>query len=144
MPTFSLHRLGLRLTTFGIWGLAAGRLTFWTLRLTTTLDTARPTAPLIATANVDSGAVARALGGASAVSSPGIAQRFTLQGVVAGRPEGSAALIAVDGKPAAAFRVGSIVAEGLFLHSVTGRRATVAASREGPPILILEMSLLEQ
>lgn len=144
MRTFSLHRLGLRLTTLGIWGLAAGSLTYWTLRLTTTLDAARATAPIIATAKVDSRAVARALGGASAAPQLGIASRFTLQGVVAGRPESSAALIAVDGKPAAAFRVGSTVAEGLFLHSVTGRRATVAASREGPPILTLEMPLLGQ
>ena len=58
--------------------------------------------------------VARVLGARAQVAMPqaSIASRFVLQGVVAVAPGGGAALIAVDGKPARPFRVGSAVEEG--------------------------------
>ena len=65
-----------------------------------------------------------------------------LVGVAAGaRSGGGAALIAIDGKPAKPYRVGSAVDEGLVLQSVQARRAVLAATPEGPQVLALELPL---
>lgn len=71
-----------------------------------------------------------------------LASRFTLQGVVAGSAGGGAALISIDGKPAKAVRVGSMVEEGLMLQSAGARAVTLAESRSSPALLTLEMPLL--
>jgi general secretion pathway protein C len=68
-----------------------------------------------------------------------LSSRFTLMGVVASRSNKGAALIAVDGRPAKPFRVGAAIDEGLVLQSVEARRATLAASPEGPAVLTLEL-----
>ena len=73
-----------------------------------------------------------------------IASRFVLQGVVAVAPGGGAALIAVDGKPARPFRVGSAVEEGLILQSATARQATLAGTQEGPALVTLDMPPLNK
>ncbi len=58
---------------------------------------------------------------------------------MANRLGGGAALIAVDGKPARPFRVGTLVEEGLVLQSLEGRRALLGAERGGPSTLTLEL-----
>jgi general secretion pathway protein C len=48
-------------------------------------------------------------------------------------------LIAVDGKPAKPFRVGTLVADGLVLQLAEGRRISLGASMDGPQTLVLEL-----
>ena len=147
MATSVQGRWALRLATLFLWLLAAGSCVYWGLKLA-----ARPSTTPVAAAGraplpADPVAVARLLGASPASASApaaapavSLASRFNLQGVVAaaGSPRG-AALIAVDGKPARPFRVGAAVDEGLVLQSVQPRRAVIAASRSGPPVLTLEL-----
>jgi hypothetical protein len=76
---------------------------------------------------------------ATTTAAPSLSSRFNLIGVVAGRSQQGAALIAVDGRPAKPYRVGSAVDEGLVLQSVAPRRAVLAASAAGPAVVTLEM-----
>lgn len=93
----------------------------------------------------DSQALARLLGqvaagGPTTVSSPGASGRFVLTGVLAGPGSQGAALISVDGKPAKPYRVGNPVVDNLFLQSVSGRRAVLAAgAADAAPAQTLEM-----
>ena len=140
----------MRLATLALWLLAAGSCVYWGLRLA-----ARP-APAAVAASVrqpfaaDPAAVARLLGASPAVASAqgqpaaSLASRFNLLGVVASRSRHGAALIAVDGKPARPYRVGSAIDDGLVLQSVGGRRAVLAASASGPPVLTLELPAIKR
>lgn len=94
-----------------------------------------------ATAAIDPLALARVLGvrAQEPVPQASAASRFVLQGVVAGAPRGAAALIAVDGKPARPFRVGTEIEEGFILQSVTGRQAILSVTPGGTAIVTLEM-----
>ncbi len=133
-------------TTFLLWALVAGSAVFWGLRMS-----ARPgAAPLAAAvtrtpAPADPAAVARLLGAspaatAAAPAAPALASRLMLVGVVAGAASHQGvALISVDGKPAKPFRVGAALEEGVVLQSVQGRRAVLAPSADGAPLLTLEL-----
>ena len=130
--------------TFLLWALVAGSAVFWALKFTARSGGPGPTvAALRAPAQADPAAVARLLGAspATAAAAPvaSLSSRFTLVGVVASRSHGGAALIAVDGRPAKPFRVGTAIDEGLILQSVEARRATIAATQDGPPVLTLEL-----
>lgn len=70
--------------------------------------------------------------------------RFALKGVVSGALGKEAALIAIDNKPALTFKVGSAVEEGLILQSATASKVTLAATRDGPAVITLEMPLLDK
>jgi general secretion pathway protein C len=132
-------------TSFVLWGLVAASAVYWGLKLAepSRAGAANP----LAASNVppiDPTAVGRLLGAVpntAAVAPPvrSLASRFALVGVVASRSHQGAALIAMDGKPAKPFRVGSTVDEGLVLQSVESRRAILAASADGPPTLTLEL-----
>jgi hypothetical protein len=52
---------------------------------------------------------------------------------------GGAALLAVDGKPARPYRVGSRIDEGTVLQSVGPRHVVLAASADGTALQRLEM-----
>ncbi len=125
-----------------VWALAAASLVYWGLRMASGrgVDEPVPVTSASPTA-IDPIAVARVLGAATPVAAPqvSLASRFSLHGVVAGSPGGGAALIAIDGKPARPFRVGSEVEEGLFLQSAAARQATLGATRNGPAIVTLDM-----
>lgn len=135
--------------TFALWALAAGSAAYWGLKLSSTTP---PLAAAVAAPRqvgpVDPVALARLLGSSpSAAIAPAapvvaLASRFQLLGVAAGaRSGGGAAVLAVDGKPARSYRVGSTIEEGLVLQSVHGRQAVIA-SREGQPVLTLELPQL--
>lgn len=136
--------------TFLLWGLAAAAAVYWGLKLGSGAAPAAPAAVSARGALVpDPAAVARLLGSGPAVPTaaapaPSLASRFSLVGVAAGRSRSGVALISVDGKPAKPFRVGSAVDEGLVLQAVEGRRAVLAASRQGPPVLTLELPPLRR
>ncbi len=143
MQINSQSRWGVRAVTFSVAALAAASAVYWVLQwpgaalapvASVVPASAAPTDPL---------ALAGLLGGASPAASvaPQVnaGSRFVLAGVVAGASRGGAALIAVDGKPAKPYPVGSRVDEGLFLQSVAARRAVLAASPGGSASLTLEM-----
>lgn len=132
--------------TFLLWAAAAASVAYWGLKLSSR-NAAGPALvqPNRAPAAADPAALARLLGhtpNATAIPTASLSSRFSLMGVVAGRSRGGAALIAVDGKPAKPFQVGSRVDEGLVLQAVDARRAVLAASTAGQPVLTLEMAPL--
>lgn len=90
---------------------------------------------------MDANTLAQALGAspAPATVAQGLSQRMVLIGVVAHGGGAGAALIAIDGKPAKAFAVGSAIEPGLFLYRVGARTAVLAASAQGPAQETLEM-----
>ena len=130
--------------TFALWALAAGSAVFWALRLAgSERSITVPVTPARQLAAVDPEALARLLGGApvaGTVAAPpvaSLASRFQLVGVAAAASSGAgAAVIAVDGKPARPYRVGSTIEEGVVLQSVRGRQAVLAS---GPTQVILEL-----
>ena len=65
----------------------------------------------------------------------GIASRREIERMIEDRR------IAIDGKPAKPFVVGTKVEEGLWLQSVAPRRATLAPAMDGPAAFSLEMPL---
>jgi len=129
--------------TAGIWALAAASVVFWGLRLTAPSDAVAPPAVLKAPLEPDPIAVAQMLGAVSnqpvAAATPEAASRFSLLGVVADADQQGAALIAVDGKPARPFKVGTKVAEGFMLQSVTTRGAALGPSADGKAALTLQL-----
>jgi len=130
-------------TTFVLWALVAASAVYWGLKLTGGAGAATAPAATRTAAPADPAAVARLLGSTPARASvapvASLASRFALVGVVASRGPNGAALIAVDGKPAKPFRVGAAIDESLVLQSVEGRRAVLAASADGPPVVTLEL-----
>ena len=132
------------LTTFLIWVLAVAGIAFWALRLAAPADATPPPAVVAApTAAVDPAAVGKLLGAVSTESqvalAPEAASRFSLVGVVADVMQRGAALIAVDGRPARPFRVGSAVGEGYVLQSVSTRSASLGAGVDAPTVVILQL-----
>ena len=131
-------------STFVLWALVAASAVYWGMKLAAPRAGATMT-PVAARTSVpaDPAAVARLLGAspASVAAAPvaSLASRFALVGVVASRSNKGAALIAVDGKPAKPFRIGSAVDDRLVLQSVDRRRAVLAESTDGPAVLTLEL-----
>ena len=151
MATSVQSKWALRVTTLLLWLLAAGSLVYWGLRIAPRAPVAAVAAAGRTSLAADPQAVARLLGATAVAAGPvgaapmaSLASRFNLQGVVAARSRRGAALIAVDGKPARPFRVGATVDDGLVLQAVEGRRAVLAASLGGPPVLTLELPPLER
>ena len=141
MVTLSQSRWGLRAITVVVWALAAGSAVYWGLKLSSGSKPGPMAEQPVAVAAIDPAAVARLLGATAPQAAPQatLASRFALQGIVAGSPGGGAALISVDGQPAKPFRVGNAVDEGLVLKTTSPRQVTLAASRDGPALLTLEM-----
>lgn len=130
--------------TLGLWALAAASVVFWGLRLSAPSDGLAP--PAVAStppAAIDSASVAQLLGVVPAQSAiavaPAAASRFALLGVVADRSQQGAALIAVDGKPARPFRIGSVVVDSYVLQSVGTRSATIGARNGADAALTLQL-----
>ena len=140
-----------RLSAFVIWSLVAATAVFWALRLS-----ARPLqAPAYAVAVGKSvpirGDLSRLFGAAPIVavtpeSVPEASSRFKLVGVMAPKASQAAsgyglALIAVDGKPARAYAVGSRLDSDLVLQSVSMRSASLGPA-QGNRSVLLELPVL--
>ena len=100
------------------------------------------TQALEAVAPADARAVALLLGGGLAQTSAPTAlaaSRFTLTGIVATRNHGGAALIAVDGKPARAYRVGARIDDSLLVQAVTARQVSLGADLLGASSVTLDL-----
>lgn len=124
--------------TLLVWLLAAGSALFWGLRLFVAAPPLPQRTPVASVGSVVRADLTRLLGvdpppppvAQAAAAAPDA--RFQLIGVVAPRSAAAAreglALIAVDGKPAKAYRVGAVVDGQNVLKSVAARGATL-----GPP-----------
>lgn len=135
-----------RLCAFVIWALVAASAAFWGLRLFVNA----PGAPAHTVAAADTASMradlTRMLGAprtavAEQPAAPALASRFQLTGVMApkkGSSDYGVALIAVDGKQARAFRVGSAIDGELVLKSVSLRTAEIGKST-GDAEVVLQM-----
>lgn len=141
-----------RLAALGVWGVASACAALWGYRLlvqaapvpahaasTSTAQTLRGDPVLLLGATPDEPSEASEEPLAVAAS------RFQLLGVVAPRSPSAAreglALIAVDGKPARAYRVGTPVEGELVLQTVRARGADLGA-RGGPTAVALSLGAL--
>ncbi len=135
----------LRLATALLWAVAAASLLYWLSRVAGTR--AGATVPVVVAQHqapsdgpAHQAALARMLGAqpsaAAVESSLGAEQRFALLGVIASTTGHGAALIAVDGEPARAWRVGAQVAPGYVLATL-GRREAVLQNSARPQARIV-------
>ncbi len=94
---------------------------------------------------VDTDAVARGLGltpsGGAPVAVAPPAVNHVLLGVVRDRNGDGLALIATNGQPAKAYRVGAAVADGVWLGALGARDATLVAQPGGPAVTRLSLPL---
>ncbi|HEX7440228.1 MAG TPA: type II secretion system protein N [Caldimonas sp.] len=142
-----------RLSAFAIWALIAATAVFWALRLVVHAPAAPAHAVAVGDALVGRGDLSRLLGAPAAPAEPLAAQapeaisRFRLLGIVASRSGragahgGGVALIAVDGKPARAYSVGSHLDADLVLQAVSLRTASIGPA-QGAQGLVLEIPRL--
>ena len=138
--------------TFGVWALVAGSALFWGLRLVVKAQAAPPGTVVAQAGSSTRGDLTRLFGVdapapvAAEAPAPVPDARFQLIGVVT--PRGSSAgnegvaLIAVDGKPAKAYRVGSTVSDGMVLQAVQQRGATLGQRGGGGGQVALELAPL--
>jgi general secretion pathway protein C len=147
MQTNSHRKWASRWVTFLLAALVAASAVYWVLKWPEPTASAPVSTPVTYPSS-EPQSLARLLGGTSFEQSERAPttmapSRLVLIGVVAGS-SGGTALIAVDGKPAKPFRVGSKVEEGLMLQSVAKRQAVLAASVNGPALMTLELSALSK
>ena len=125
-----------RLAAFVIWASVAALAAFWGLRLLAQPLPLPARTTMVATAGANQGDLSR-LFGSDAQAPQAVAQaqtdaRFQLVGVVAPRSDAARdkalAVIAFDGRPAKAYRIGAAVDGDLVLQSVHARGAAL-----GPP-----------
>lgn len=124
-----------------IWATAAGGVVYWGLLLT-----APAALPVVGLASVPMApsqsmpTVAKVLGHAETVpqKTPQNSAQYKLMGVIASATGQGSALIAVDGLPPKAFRVGQELSEGVKLVSLTPRQARLQSNGQD---LVLELPL---
>lgn len=135
--------------TFGVWAAVAATAVHWGLKLGASSPTV-PAAVQVAVASPAArGDLSRLLGAEAAVVATGAAlepaadARFSLIGVLSPKQARAAregvALIAVDGKPARAFRVGAVVEGQNVLQSVDARGASLGP-RDGVALIALRLA----
>jgi general secretion pathway protein C len=136
--------------TFGVWALVAGSALFWGLRVFVQAPEA-PRGTVVAQPGGDvRGDLTRLFGVDAPPPQPLAAEaatvandpRYTLVGVLSPRNAGAAregvALIAIDGNPAKAFRVGHVIDGNTVLQTVSARGAQLGP-RGGPTRVALEL-----
>jgi general secretion pathway protein C len=127
-----------RIAAFVIWAAVAASVVFWAMRLWVQGAPVPANTTVVSTASAFNGDLGRVLGvDAAPAEVPATAEaprapadaRFRLIGVVAPRPAAAStqglALIAMDGKPAKAYRVGTEVDGDLVLQAVHARGASL-------------------
>ncbi len=126
-----------------MWLAAALSITYWGLRLAGQSDWTPVNTSLQSSVEANPVAVAMLLDAtpleATEEETPVVQTRFSLIGLVNQGGEQGAALIAIDDKPPRPYRVGSLVADGLILQSVTAKGARLAPA-EGDR-MALELSM---
>jgi general secretion pathway protein C len=132
-----------------VWALAAGSALLWAFKVLVTPAALPPHTQTAAPTLALRGDLTRLLGAdapppvAAAAEEPVADARFQLVGVVSPRSPGAAreglALIAVDGRPPKAFRVGAVVDGTTVLQSVAARGATLGP-RDGAAVVALNLA----
>lgn len=123
-----------------VWALVAASVVFWGLRLVVRAPAAPAHTLPVGDASALRGDLSRLLGATAVAAAPAaplapeLAARFKLLGIMAPKAPALAgapgvALIAVDGKPARAFRVGARIDDTLVLQSVSLRSASIGPSQ---------------
>jgi general secretion pathway protein C len=141
-----------RFAAFVIWAAVAGCAVFWAMRLLPSPIDVPAHATLVSTADASKGDLARLFGSSAATpvvstAAPEVPSdpRFQLIGVVAPRSPAARgeglAVIAFDGKPPRAYRVGMRVDGELMLQAVRARGVSLGPLGE-PPQVDLELPLL--
>ena len=142
------RRMLSRVAAFVIWAAVAASLVFWTLRLVVQPAAVPAHATVVSAAPAHSGDLARLFGADALPSQPSLAAapvvqpdaRFRLVGVVAPRTSAGGgtgvALIATDGKPAKAYRVGAAVDGDLVLLAVHSRGASLGARGQAAQVAL--------
>lgn len=138
-----------------VWALVGVSAAFWASRVGVRPSGLPAGTTTVSTVQVPRGDLHRLLGAPHRPESPGPADsavpapasaRFSLLGVVAPRASQAAAegvaLIAVDGKPARAFRVGATVDGALVLQRVHARGADLGAPDTPQPAVSLSVAAL--
>jgi general secretion pathway protein C len=130
-----------------LWCAAAASAVFWVLNFPS--GRAVQGVPLVHSAGQATAAsalqpsvyLARAWGVQAPAPEVSIAQssRFQLWGVVAGASGQGSALIAVDGQPPRAFRVGQTVTDGVVLQSLGPKQAQLGVSAQGAVLFSLSL-----
>ncbi len=133
----------LRLFTLMIWlavGLCAA---YWVFKFVTTKPVEATAAVLAPAVVVDSKAVAKLLGATDNVAakpaSVVTSTKFVLFGLAGTARGQGVALIALDGKPAKPYRVGSLVADDLVLKSISKTGVILATSTSAADGVTLEL-----
>jgi general secretion pathway protein C len=133
----------LRLFTLLIWLLVGLCAAYWAYKFVTTKPveaTAALAAPAVV---VDSKAVAKLLGATDNVATKAIntlaSTKFVLFGLANSVSGHGVALIALDGKPAKPYRVGSAVADDLVLKSISKTGVILATTLKAPDGVTLEL-----
>jgi general secretion pathway protein C len=136
-----------RFSALVVWALVAATAALWTLRLVGR-PAPTPVHSVAGGVQVGNTDLSRLFGSPPVVAMPPQvaapeSSRFRLVGVMAPRGSRSStsgryglALISVDGKPARAFRVGSVIDSGLVLQSVGWRSASIGAGSGQQPTLL--------
>lgn len=135
--------------TSGVWALAAGSGLYWGLQVFVKPQAAPAYTQTAATTPALRGDLRRLLGNdppppspEAALPEPAADERFQLIGVVSPPSRQAAregvALIAVDGRPAKAFRVGAVVEGDTVLQTVAARGVTLGP-RNGPALVALNL-----
>lgn len=139
-----------RWVSFVIWAAVAASAVFWGLRLFTRPLPLPPNAAVVSASPPPVGNLSRLFGADKPVVAPAAAKpvsaveasRYQLIGVVAPRADRARvqgiALIAVDGKPPRAFRVGARIEDDQVLQAVHARGASIGP-RGGAPLATLEL-----
>ncbi len=135
--------------TLVVWALVAAGALFWGLRLLVSAPPVPPSTPVATLGPAVRGDLTRLLGAdpppmaAATAAAPPPDARFQLIGVVTPRERSASreglALIAVDGKPAKAYRVGSVIDGQTILKSVAARGAMLGP-RDGAPQVTLSLA----
>lgn len=140
-----------RIATLGVWVVVAAAAVFWGLKLFVRPSPVPPQATTASAAQALRGDLTRLLGAAAEpeeITAPVVAaaSRFQLVGVVAPRSPKAAgeglALIAIDGKPAKAYRVGATVDGDLVLQRVRARGADLGARGAPAAAVALDVAAL--
>jgi general secretion pathway protein C len=133
----------LRLFTLLIWLLVGLCAAYWAFKFVTSKPVEATAALATPTVAVDSKAVAKLLGAtdnaAAKPTNPPASTKFVLFGLANSAGGKGIALIALDGKPAKPYRVGSLVADDLVLKSISKTGVMLATSLKAPDGVTLEL-----
>ena len=138
----SPNRWTLRLFTLLVWLLVGLCAAYWAFKFVTTKSVTATAAVSRPTVEVDSKAIAKMLRATDGAAKPAVtvaSTKFVLFGLAATAAGRGVALIALDGKPAKPYRVGSLVADDLLLKSISKTGVVLAASLQSPDGVTLDL-----